>query len=196
MIGRLSRRLRRDRRGVTLVEFAFVCPVMLLLIMGLMDFGFRLYVQSILTGAMQRAGRDAALETGATRAADLDNAVLNAVRGVVSNATFTSSRESFSDYGSIRPEEFTDSNSNGIRDAGECYSDVNNNNGWDANPGRAGLGGANDAVVYTMTISYPRLFPLEGWLGWTGDQELTSRTILKNQPYATQNIVAPVVRCT
>ena len=196
MIARLSRTLRRDRRGVTLVEFALVCPVMLLMIMGLMDFGFRLYVQSILTGAMQRAGRNAALESGASQASNLDAAVVDAVHGVVANATWTSSRESFSDYTSIRPEEFTDSNSNGIRDAGECYSDVNNNNGWDANPGRAGLGGANDAVVYTMTISYPRLFPLEGWLGWTGEQELSSRTILKNQPYTSQNIVAPVVRCT
>ena len=47
-----------------------------------------------------------------------------------------------------------------------------------------------------MTIRYPRLFPLDLWFGATGDQELTSRTILKNQPYATQNVVPPVVRCT
>lgn len=196
MIGRLSRRLRRDRRGVTLVEFALVCPVMLLLIMGLMDFGFRLYVQSVLTGSMQRAGRDASLETGATRAADLDAAVVNSVKGVLNEVTWQSTRQSFSDYTTIRPERFTDGNSNGIRDAGECYSDVNNNNAWDANPGRTGLGGANDAVVYTMTISYPRLFPLDLWFGATGEQVLTSRTILKNQPYATQNVVAPVERCT
>ncbi|WP_419808304.1 TadE/TadG family type IV pilus assembly protein [Sphingomonas sp.] len=181
---------------MTLVEFAFVAPVMLLMIFGVMDLGFRLYVQSILTGAMQRAGRDASLETGASRASTLDDDVVKSVHAVVSNATWASSRQSFSDYGSIKPEPFTDSNSNGVYDVGECYSDVNDNGSWDENPGRTGLGGANDAVIYTMTITYPRLFPLAGWLGWTGDQVISSRTVLKNQPYSTQNGFAPVTRCS
>jgi Flp pilus assembly protein TadG len=193
---RALRRLARDGRGVSLVEFALVLPVMLLLIMGLMDFGFRLYVQSILTGAVQQAGRNAALESGPSQVATLDAGVLTAVRNVVVNATGSSTRESYSAYGSIAPEPFTDSNGNGIRDPGECYTDINNNGQWDQDPGVTGTGGADDEVLYTMTIHYPRLFPLGAWLGGTSDQQLSASTILKNQPYSSQSVVTPVTRCT
>ena len=196
MTRRIRPRLLRDRRGVTLVEFALGAPVMLLLLMGLMDLGFRLYIQSILTGAMQRAGRDMALESGASRASALDAAVVSSVRQVVSNATWQSSRQSYSNYGAIAPEPFTDLNRNGVRDPGECYSDINNNSAWDQDPGRTGLGSASDTVLYTMVIRYPRIFPLGAWLGGPPYQEISSRMILMNQPYSTQNIVAPTTRCT
>ena len=60
-------RLRRDRRGVTVVEFAFVLPVMLVLMMGMMELGYQAYVQSVITGAVQKAGRDSGIQ-GATPA--------------------------------------------------------------------------------------------------------------------------------
>lgn len=42
-------------------------------------------------------------------------------------------------------------NSNGQRDAGETFSDVNGNGAWDADMGRAGLGGPGDIVVYEVS---------------------------------------------
>lgn len=192
---RLLPALRSDRRGATLIEFAIVAPVMLLLLMGLMDLSYRLYVQAILNGAMQQAGRLASLESGPSGLDTIDANVVKNVREVAQNLTWQSSHKSFSDYTKIGPEPFIDTNGNGLRDPGECYSDINNNNQWDADPGKAGGGGAKDSVVYTMTIHYPRVFPMAGLMGWSTTQDVSSTTILKNQPFSTQNTVTPVTRC-
>ena len=59
---------------------------------------------------------------------------------------------------------------------------------WDADPGLSGQGGANDVTLYTMTITYPRLFPVTKALGVSSTQTITATTLLKNQPYATQTL--------
>ena len=54
-------RLRTDCRGATIIEFAIVAPVMMFLLMGLGDLLYQLYLQSILDGALQKAGRDSTI---------------------------------------------------------------------------------------------------------------------------------------
>lgn len=185
---RLFVRLRRDERGVTLIEFAFVAPVMLLLMMGFCDLAYRSYVQAMLTGAMQKAGRDSTIQGSTTKTAVIDAKVMSWVKSVAPNATYSSTRKSYAQFGHIKPEQFDDNNSNGVFDvASECFTDVNGNNGWDADPGATGQGGANDVVLYKMTVTYPRLFPLYGMMGWPADQQIGATTILKNQPWAAQN---------
>lgn len=193
----LVRRLRADSRGVTVIEFAFVAPVMLLTIMGFGDLAYRGYAQSLLEGAVQKAGRDAALEGGSTRNAAIDAAVAANVRQISKDATFKATRDNFEDFASVgKPEEFTDKNDNKKYDVGECYFDVNNNKSWDSDPKTSGQGGADDVVVYQVTMTYPRVFPLGKMLGWTEQQEITAKTLLKNQPFASQNKRTPVSRCT
>lgn len=180
-------RLRRDRRGVTAIEFAFVAPVMCLLIMGLCELTYQSYVQVILTGALQKAGRDSTIQGAANRSAALDASVMGMVRQVAKTATFTSTRKSYAQFSNIRAEVYQDNNRNGVYDrASECFTDVNGNNSWDVDPGLAGQGGANDVVLYTVKVTYPRLFPLYGMLGWTANQTIAASTVLKNQPYANQ----------
>ena len=186
---RLPGRLRRDARGATAIEFAFVAPIMCVLLMGLCDLAYQSYVQAILTGAMQKAGRDSTIQgaTGQTNAIDL--AVMNMVKSVARDATFTSSRKNYGQFSNISPEKFTDSNNNNVYDAAsECFTDVNGNNTWDADPGRNGQGGANDVVLYQLDVTYPRLFPLYGLMGWSPNQKISATTVLKNQPYAAQNV--------
>jgi len=96
----------------------------------------------------------------------------------------------------VAPEPFTDSNGNGVRDPGECFTDENGNGSWDQDPGAAGQGGASAVTVYTMTATYPRLFPVAGLLGWPKTQTISATTLLKNQPYATQTTTANVTVCT
>ena len=183
----LLRRLRHDERGVTLIEFAVVAPVMLLLLMGMCDLAYQSYVQAMLSGALQKAGRDSSIQGSANRSAAIDAKVMNAVRAVAANATFTSSRQSYANFGQVAPEPFQDNNNNGQYDkASECFTDVNGNNQWDQDPGSSGQGGANDVVVYKMTATYPRLFPMAGMMGWSSMQSVSAQTILKNQPYANQ----------
>ncbi|MES2095427.1 MAG: TadE/TadG family type IV pilus assembly protein [Pseudomonadota bacterium] len=193
---RRLRTLTRDTRGATIVEFAIVAPVMMMLLMGLCDLAYQIYAQSILDGAMQKAGRDAALQGGGTKSADLDKNVQDMVKKIAANATFTVSRVNYDSFSVIKPEPFTDSNGNGVRNAGECFTDVNDNGVWDSDPGLAGQGGANDVTLYTMTVTYPRLFPVAGLLGWSSSQTISASTLLKNQPYASQSVAAAKQVCT
>lgn len=188
---RRSAAVLRDERGVTIVEFALVVPVLLLVILGLSDLCYRCYTQAILDGAVQKAGRDATIEGSAAQSSTIDAAVISQVQQIAKNATFASTRLNYDNYTSVAPEPFVDSKQNGVYDGicnhGEPYTDVNGNGRYDTDPGVAGQGGASDVTKYTMTVTYPRLFPLTGLLGWSTSQVISASTILKNQPYATQS---------
>jgi Flp pilus assembly protein TadG len=189
--------LARDRRGATVIEFALILPVMLVLMMGMMEIAYQAYVQSVITGAVQKAGRDSGIQ-GATPAT-IDAKVLSQVRAVAPSAAFVAgspTRLSYTNFSQVAPEPFVDTNGNGVRDAGECYTDINGNGQWDADAGRSGQGGANDVTVYTAQVTYNRLFPVVKLLGWAGTATLSATTTLMNQPYASQNVPSPATICT
>lgn len=196
MIARLLKRLRGDARGVTIIEFGIVAPVMLIMLMGLCDLLYQVYTQSILNGELQKAARDSGIEGGAASTATIDAKVQTAVKKIARNATFTSTRKSYDSFSEIAPEPFTDTNGNGVRNPGECFTDVNANGTWDADPGATGQGGASAVTVLTMTATYPRLFPVAGLLGWSQSQTVSATTLLKNQPYATQTVTDSKTVCT
>lgn len=207
MIGAFGR-LRRNARGVAIVEFAIVSPVMMLLLMGLGDLLYRGYAQSILSGELQKAARDSGIEGGAANATTIDNRVVsrlgpimknlaqNCGTGAAATPVWCSTRKSYDTFTEVAPENFTDGNSNGIRDAGECFDDVNRNGTWDADPGVTGQGGASAVTLYTMNITFPRMFPVAALLGWPNRDTISATTLLKNQPYATQTTTDTVTVCT
>lgn len=183
--------LARDRRGVTIVEFGIVAPVLALLLVGGLDMAHTLYMQAALEGAVQKTARDSALESGVdpvTEAA-LDQKVANQVHQLHKDATFSATRRyyrTFSEVQAAKEEFYTDSNKNHTCDDGEPYEDANNNNHWDADGGDDGQGGAKDRVLYTVSISYPRMLPLATWLGFSPTVKMKATTVLENQPYADQ----------
>lgn len=189
--------LARDRRGVTAIEFAIVAPVMAILIMGLGDLAFQVYAQAILDGAMQKAGRDSSIQGGAETTGTIDAAVLSQVKRINTTASiYKTERLNYDNFGAVKPEDFVDTNGNGKRDAGECFTDINNNGTWDADPGSAGQGGANDVTKFTMTIRYSHPFPIMGMFGLSPTNDITSQTLLKNQPYASQTTTTAKTVCT
>jgi len=192
--------LIRDQRGVTVVEFAIVAPVMLLAIMGLSDLTYRVYTQSILEGAVQKAGRDATIQDGANQINTFDSRVIGMMGKVAPGATYSSTRTSYVQFSHVNGERFRDGSVNGVvngtRETGECYDDVNNSGTHNTTLGSAGQGGANDVVVFKMNVSYTRLFPLAGMLGWPTTQQISAQTFLKNQPFAAQNVPVVPVICT
>jgi Flp pilus assembly protein TadG len=190
------RKALKDKRGTALTEFAVIAPTFFIMLMGIFDLGMAQYVKSILEGEVQKAGRDSSLQVGGTvtKQTDIDARVRSRVKILAKDATVTFTRRAFQRYSSVSnvKEDFIDSNNNGTCNAGETYVDWNNSNSWDLIGGNSGQGGAKDAVVYTATASYNRLFPMYGLLGWPQQQVLTSTTILVNQPFAEQ--AAPVSR--
>lgn len=193
------KRFAHDERGLTVVEFAFIAPTLLVLMMGTFDLGFRVYAQSVLQGEVQKAGRDSTLETGASTAAGtaLNNQVKDQVSKVIKNGTWTFTRRSYGSFTRAgQAENFTDNNANGVRDAGECFQDENGNGNWDSDVGLNGQGTSNDIVMYTASVSYARIFPMYGLLGWSPNQTISATTVLRNQPYGTQTSYTVTAVCT
>lgn len=181
----LWRRLGSDRSGVSATEFALVAPVFLTLLVGILDVGQMGYGNAVLNGAVQKAARDSALETGNTDAAD--EVVKKIVAPVFPGATYSSARSSYYDFADIgRPERWNDANNNGTCDNNEGYVDENENGAWDADIGLDGNGGANDVVVYSVTATYRPVFRVpflpEKWQL----RSVTGSAVKKNQPFADQ----------
>ena len=193
----LARRLRRDARGATAVEFAAIAPALLLVVLGLMDLGYNIYATSLLEGAVHKAGREATIEGAETRGLAIDNGVRAAVGDIAPNAEVSFSRRAYIDFSDVdQPEEFTDTNEDGICNEGEPFEDANANGSWDEDRGSADMGGARDAVLYTVTVSYPRAFPAMRLFGFSDRVTATAHTVLRNQPYGPQNQAMAVGNCT
>lgn len=196
MIARLRALLRRgsDDRGVTIIEFAVILPVMLLLLMGIVELTYQAYVRSTLQGALNKAGRDSTLENAAADADQIDGKVIAMVRQIAPSATFQTTRMSYASFSDVgKPEAFNDANGNGVRDSDECFEDVNGNGSWDTDRGKQGLGGADDIVSYTTTATYPTLFPFMVAAGFPELQQVTATTVLRNQPFGQQQVSSKVI---
>jgi TadE-like protein len=189
-------RLGRDSRGVTAVEFALIAPALLTILLGVFDAGYNLYAASVLDGATQKAARDSAIEGAEAKGLAIDDAVRSAVHDVVPSANVIFDRRAYRDYSDIhQPEDFTDVDKDGACDNGEPFEDANGNGVWDADRGADSMGGARDAVLYTVTITYPRAFPLMRFIGIPDTVTTTTRTVLRNQPYGTQDRTVKVGQC-
>ncbi|MFM5894822.1 MAG: TadE/TadG family type IV pilus assembly protein, partial [Novosphingobium sp.] len=101
--------LARDERGVTIVEFAMIAPVLMLMLMGLLDLAYNMYTTEMLQGAIQSAARNSTIEGSSGHEAELDAIVAKAVRAVAPGAALTFDRRSYSSFTEAgRPEDYTD----------------------------------------------------------------------------------------
>lgn len=190
-------RLHRDKRGVTMTEFGLLAPVMCLLLMGAFDAGHTLYMKSVVEGAIQKAARDTGLEGGSIAAnrTTIDTAVRNQILPLNQSAGIVFSRRYFRNFARASApiwEPFTDTNGDGNCNGGEPYTDENNSGVRDQASGIDGQGGADDAVIYTVTVTYNRMFPLHRFINIPAQQIVKGSTVMSNQPYGEQ--VAPTVR--
>lgn len=184
----LLRRLRRDNSAVTIVEFAMVAPVMLLLLLGLFDLGYRAYASSVLQGSLHDAARMATV--GGFSMTQIDARVKTRLSNFATRSTVTTAAASYYEFSGVsQPEKVVgDTVPLNSYNAGDCFEDVNGNNAYDTDRGRGGTGNADDIVRYRVTISFQRIFPLGYLLGWPNTQTLTQETVLRNQPFAGRNM--------
>jgi Flp pilus assembly protein TadG len=192
---RKLRTLASTDDGAAIVEFALIAPVMLMTLMGLFDLGHGVYTRAMLLGAIEKAARDSTIETATTGA--LDAKVTEVVQSMQPGATLSFTRKSYASFSDVSvPEDWTDSNGNSTCDAGEPFEDANGNGVWDTDRGINGLGGARDAVLYRVTVQYPRLFPVYKFIpGQSNTMTLQAISILRNQPYALQGTVTATGNC-
>lgn len=204
--GRLARlrHLRRDRNGLAITEFGFVAPIFLLMLMGIFDQGFAMYIQAVLQGATQEGARQASLEN--TLWTDIEARVNSQIRTVVPSSdpeteiTFDIDPTYYQNYNEIgMPEDFEDKERAGVRDGiyqvDEWYVDRNGSNSWENDVGIAGRGGAQDVVSIRASLTYKRIFPFWNMIGQPQNQVLTATTFLRNQPFSAQATRVGVRKC-
>lgn len=177
--------LLHDETGVTVVEFAAIAPVLCMTLLGLFDFSFNMYAESIIEGAVQKAARDATIEHYAQNPDKLDEKVRDAVQNLVYDAEVEFVRKGYANYGDMyRAEEYTDENGDGACNNSEPFVDANGNGKWDDDRALESSEGSRDAVLYEVTATYDRAFPLAGLLGFEQEVSVVARTVLRNQPFS------------
>lgn len=187
--------LRTNERGAALMEFGFVAPIVMVLLMGAYDAAHRFYARSVLQGAVEKAARDTGLEgaSSVARQKAVDDAVLAQLKPVNYGATITFERKAYRSFARAASpaEPFSDTNKDGQCNKGEPYEDINNNGARDSDVGVKGQGGAQDAVVYTVHMKYKAVTPVAGVFGLDEKVDLAARTVLRNQPYNEQAVDRP-----
>jgi Flp pilus assembly protein TadG len=182
-------RLWRRREGVAAVEFAFVAPILLLTIVGIMEVAMVLIVSSLIEGGLRDAARfgiTGFVPQGMTREEQITSIIGDATIGLVKMSDIdiqTLIYPSFAQVG--QPEPYTDTNGNGAYDAGEPYTDINGNGQWDADMGAAGVGGPGDIVLYKVKYDLPMMTPLLSTVlgGLDGKVQLSASIAVRNEPY-------------
>jgi Flp pilus assembly protein TadG len=201
------RTLARRENGATAVEFALIAPALCVLLLGSFDVGHTLYMQGVLQGAVQKASRDGTLEQAAGNVATQRDAIDQLVRDQIGKLNSAGEvaitrrfYKTFASAAAAQAESFTDSGpGSDYRDDkcnnGESFVDANNNGRFDRDGGDSvERAGARDNVVYTVSISYPRMFPIDKFVGGHGTTTVTATTVLANQPYGDQTqYAAPTV---
>lgn len=64
----------RRRRGAAALEFALVLPLLLVLVLGAIDWGYYFFVEQVVVNAAREGARVGTLQSNATLADALDNA--------------------------------------------------------------------------------------------------------------------------
>lgn len=192
---RLRRRLASDTRGATIVEFAFVAPILVLTLFGIFDLGYKSYVSSILQGALHEAARMGTV--GDKTTTQIDTHIRARLRDFSRGATITITHKSYLDFSGVQvPETITnDTVPIGTYNVGDCYQDANANNAYDTDRGKSGMGNSEDVLHYTITMTYPRLFPLTKIMGLSATDTISSSTVFRNQPYGSR-VTSVTTRCT
>lgn len=182
----MTRRLRRDERGVTLVEFGLVSPVLILMLMALIDLGFRSYVGMQLQGTLDQAARK--VTVGSVSASTVNSFVQQRMTAIIRTATVAVTEKNYDNFSRVgKPEPITtDIAPIGTYNKGDCFLDLNGNGTWDSDSGASGSGGGDDIVYYTATVSFPALMPLGRLLGWPTTETVSATMMMRNQPYSAQ----------
>ncbi len=181
-------RLRRRRDGSTLLEFAFVAPVLVLMLFGGMEVGMIFFADSLLEGGLREAARfglTGALPPTGTREEHIVEVVNDNGAGVVWIDETNVATLVYPNFTSIgEPEPYTDINGNGVHDAGEPFTDINCNSQWDPDMGKAGLGHGGEVVLYSISYELELMTGLLApLLGDNGKFPLAASVVVRNEPF-------------
>lgn len=153
----------KDRRGISSIEFAFIAPVFMYLLIGITEVSTIMLIQHILENATYNASRTAKtgyVEENKTQMQTVMDALVVRLNGLAP----------LIDVAKVHMESM-------------AYASLSNIGQPDQ--GVEGLGTPGQVVVYTVTYPWEMYTPLIGkFMGdGSGTINLTSRIVVKNEPY-------------
>ncbi len=181
--------LRRNEDGVTAVEFAFIAPVFLMMVFGVIEFSMVSFASTVMesaTSITSRTGKTGYTDTGVTRQQMIINTITSRTAGLLDPRKIGISTEVYSTFSNVgQPEPCIRPTTPPCPGTpGTNFVDVNGNGQWDSDMGSAGLGNQGDVVVYTVTYPWPIITPLiSSIIGNT--YIITARTVVRNEPFGT-----------
>jgi Flp pilus assembly pilin Flp len=190
MMNFIFKNIVRNAQGSTAVEYAMVLPILLLFIMGSLEYDLVMYGMTVLEGATTTAAREGKTgytASGMSQQQYIYGVVQTRVSGLMNPANLTISSKSYANFAAIgQPEPCISPTLPPCPGTpGVNFVDVNHNGTWDQDQGAAGLGGAGDIVVYTVTYPWQIITPfLKNVIGTSGVFTLTSSAVVKNEPYS------------
>ena len=197
MIRTSLRRLGRDQRGATIIEFAMILPALCVLLLGIFELGYRSYAESVVQGALHDAARLATV--GGVPMEQINARVTERLSDFAEQGVVDIQTHSYAEYSGVGiPEEITtDTVPIGEYNEGDCWIDTNGSGEWEADGGADGVGNSEDVVRYQVSLTVKEIVPISSLLadyGWTEFNTIRRNTVLRNQPFAGR--VAPVTEPT
>ena len=206
---RFLRRLRDREDGSPAAEFAFVAPILILMVIGTIEFGMIMFVTILMESGLRDAARYGITGNefgGMSRMERIVQIMPNSMApililmvigtiefGIINDRTLGLVDISqadiqilvYPDFGQIgQGEDFVDGNGNGTYDVGETFTDANGNGLWDADIGQSGPGASGQVVLYRIDYGWDLLTPLAAPLiGQNGKFTLSASIAVRNEPW-------------
>ncbi len=179
----------RSQEGALAIEFAVLAPVLIILLMGIVEFGLIMFANTVLEGATSmgaRIGKSGTGGTGGTREQYIRNQIKTLSGGLLDPNNVVITTQPYPTYSTSGspPAEPCITPTCGGGTAGVDYTDLNGNGVYDLVRSDAGLGG--DVVVYRSTYNWPLKTPLIAQIiGHGGDNifPITAVTTVRNEPF-------------
>jgi hypothetical protein len=181
----------RCNDGASLIEFAVVAPVIFLLMIGILELGLIFFTSSVLEGATNigsRIGRTG-YSAGGDRLTYIRDEITRLSGGFLDPARLQIEPLSYHGFENVgQPEPCNIGVCTPETPIGDPsnpnFEDVNGNGIWDADQGKAGVGGAGEIVLYKVYYPWQVFTPLIGNLiAENGEVRIEAVATVRNERF-------------
>ncbi len=180
--------LKKDN-GSAAIEFAFVAPIFITLLIGMFETGTMLIIQNSLDAAAREASRFG-MTGGSTGNFSRKDSIYKKVQdvasaysgGIVNPKLLKVAVVAYDSLDSMeKPEPYVDANENGLYDVGEYFEDLNNTGSWEEDQGESNsFGLKGEAVLYTVSYDYKSILSVFSFIG---NVQLIGRSPVLNEGF-------------
>ncbi len=185
---RFLKRLCDRDDGSPATEFAFVAPIMVLMVIGTIELGLIMFVTILMESGLRDAARYGITGNefgGLNRMERIVKIIADRTMGLVDISQADLQVLIYPAFDQIgNGEVFVDGNGNGTYDAGETFTEANGNGLWDADIGQAGAGASGQVVLYRIDYDWSLMTPFAGqFIGNNGKFTLGASIAVRNEPW-------------